>query len=204
MSFVQTHGLWSEQAQHAAERISARLRNGEIQRLRFGWADQHRLVRGKTLFAERAASALQGGVGFVGTNLLKDSSDRTTQAVFSQGAGFGSDEFEGAADVLLIADPLTFVELPWSPGSGWVQCQAYFYRGQRRGQLVPFDTRGVLQRTVKMAREQSAQLQVGLEVECHIFKLDDQQIKPADLGWPGKAPAVSPLSTGYRLLSAQR
>lgn len=204
MSFVQTHGLWPEQAQHAAERISARLRNGEIQRLRFGWADQHGLVRGKTLFAERAASALQGGVGFVGTNLLKDSSDRTTQAVFSQGAGFGRDEFEGAADVLLIADPLTFVELPWSPGSGWVQCQAYFYRGQRRGQLVPFDTRGVLQRTVKMAREQSAQLQVGLEVECHIFKLDDQQIKPADLGWPGKAPAVSPLSTGYRLLSEQR
>jgi len=204
MTFVQKHGLWSEQAHDAAERISARLRNGEITRLRFGWADQHALVRGKTLFAERAASALYSGVGFVGTNLLKDSSDRTTQAVFTRGAGFDSDEFEGAADVLLIADPLSFVELPWSPGSGWVQCQPYFYRGERRGQLVPFDTRGVLQRTVEMAREKSTLLRVGLEVECHIFKLDDQQIKAADLGWPGKAPAVSALSTGYRLLSEQR
>ncbi|MFK7962956.1 MAG: glutamine synthetase family protein [Burkholderiaceae bacterium] len=204
MSFVQSHQLWTDEAQDAAKRLSARLRNGELKRLRFGWADQHGLVRGKALFAQRAEAALENGVGFVGTNLLKDSSDRTTQAVFTRGAGFGSEDFEGAADVLLVADPLSFVELPWSPGSGWVQCQPYFYRGERRGQLVPFDTRGVLQRCLESAHRQSYQMRVGLEVECHLFRLAGQAIDVTDLGWPGAAPAVNPLSMGYRLLSEQR
>lgn len=200
MDFVRQHNLWSESDHLAAERIRARLLNGELTRLRFGWADQHGLVRGKTLHGSRAADALGGGVGFVGTNLLKDTSDRTTQPVFTAGAGFGSVEFQGAADVLLIADPKTYVDLPWSKGSGWVQCQAMFADGRP----VPFDTRSVLQRTVRAAGEQSMKLRVGLEVECHIFKLENPSLGTEDLGWPGRAPVVSPLSQGYRLLSEQR
>ncbi|MGH1361272.1 MAG: glutamine synthetase family protein [Burkholderiaceae bacterium] len=200
MEFVREHELWSEAAHQAAQRIRNRLGAGELSRLRFGWADQHGLVRGKTLHGQRAIDALGQGIGFVGTNLLKDTSDRTTRPVFTHGAGFDSAEFEGAGDVLLVPDPLTFVELPWSAGSGWVQCQAMFPDGR----LVPYDTRGILQKSIAEAADQSMKLIVGLEVECHIFKLDDPSLHANDLGWPGQPPRVSAVSQGYRLLSEQR
>ena len=187
-------------ADDQTQSIAARLASGELRRLRFGWADQHGLVRGKTLYGARAAQALVEGLGFVGTNLLKDSSDRTTRPVFTTGAGFNSTEFEGAADVVLMPDVATFTELPWSPGSGWVQCQAMFADGRP----VPFDTRGVLRHTLGKMAGQGWSSVVGLEVECHIFRLDDPSLESENLGWPGSAPKVSALSQGYRLLSEQR
>lgn len=180
--------------------LQAKLSSGELPRLRFGWCDQHGLVRGKTLYGERAAQALCEGLGFVGTNVLKDTSDRTTRPVFSAGAGFRSTEFQGAADVRLMAVPTTFRSLPWSPGTGWVQCQAAFADGRP----VPFDTRGILHHVLDQAAAQGYGLTVGLEVECHLFRLEDPSLAPTDLGWPGRAPQVGMVSQGYRLLCEQR
>ena len=64
--------------------------------------------------------------------VCKDTADKTAWPVFQAGAG-GLSEFAGAADVILIPDPLTYRELPWSPGTGWVQCQAYFADGRDIG-----------------------------------------------------------------------
>ena len=44
----------------------------------------------------------------------------------------------------------------------------------------------------------------GLEVECHIFKLDDARMSPEDAGQPGQPPSVSLLSHGYQYLTEQR
>ncbi len=200
MDFCERHQYLTDEGLEVSASLQQKLHTGELSRLRFGWADQHGLVRGKTLYGDRAAQALAQGLGFVGTNLLKDTSDRTTRPVFSTGAGFASSEFQGAADVILVPVPETFRRLPWSAGTGWIQCQAVFSDGRR----VPYDTREVLRKTVERAAGLGWSLQVGLEVECHIFRLDDAPLTSADLGWPGSAPAVSPLSQGYRLLSEQR
>jgi glutamine synthetase len=44
----------------------------------------------------------------------------------------------------------------------------------------------------------------GLEVEFHVFKLDDARLKPADATWPGEPPEVSLLSQGYQYLTETR
>ena len=44
----------------------------------------------------------------------------------------------------------------------------------------------------------------GLEVEFHVFKLDDARMAPADAGQPGQPPDVSLLSHGYQYLTEQR
>jgi glutamine synthetase len=44
----------------------------------------------------------------------------------------------------------------------------------------------------------------GLEVEFHVFKLDDARLKPADATWPGEPPEVSLVSQGYQYLTETR
>ena len=44
----------------------------------------------------------------------------------------------------------------------------------------------------------------GLEVEFHLFKLEDARMSPEDAGQPGQPPSVSLLSQGYQYLTEQR
>ena len=108
---------------------------------------------------------------------------------------------EGAADVLMVADPLSFRVLPWAPATGWLLCDVYFADGRP----VPFATRNLYRIG---ARQSSAQrgydFVAGLEVEFHIFKLEDAKMSPEDAGQPGQPPAVSLLSHGYQYLTEQR
>ncbi|HRO59146.1 MAG TPA: glutamine synthetase family protein [Burkholderiaceae bacterium] len=198
--FVDRHGLRDETQVAAAAQVIERIRAEGLELVRFVFADQHGLLRGKTLVAAEAAIAMQAGLGLVGTTLLKDSSDRTAWPVFTPGAGFGSREFEGAADVLLVGDPQTFRLLPWSPRSGWILCDAYFVDGRP----VPFDTRGIYRQALARLAAAGYDYKVGLEVEFHVYRIDEPRIAPEAAGWPGEPPSVSLLNTGYRLLSEQR
>ena len=200
MSFVERHGLHDADQRAAAAQLLERIRSEGLELLRFVFADQHGLLRGKTLVASEAPAALRNGVGLVDTNLLKDSSDRTAWPVFSAGAGFGSREFEGASDVVIVADPVSFRVLPWSPRTGWVQCDAYFADGRP----VPFDTRRIYRSALARLARAGYDYKVGLEVEFHVYRLDEPRIAPEQSGWPGEPPQVSLLNTGYRLLSEQR
>jgi glutamine synthetase len=200
MSFVERHGLRDAAQREAAAELARRFRDGSLDQVRFAFADQHGLLRGKTLVASEAADALDAGVGMVGTILLKDSADRTVWPVFSPGAGLGRPEFEGAADVMLVPDVQTFQRLPWAPRTGWIQCDAFFGDGRP----VSFDTRAILRDALARLAAQGFDYQVGLEVEFHIYRLDEDRIPAARAGWPGEPPAVSLLNTGYRLLSEQR
>lgn len=200
LPFVERHGLRDAGQAAAAAQVVERIRAEGLELVRFVFADQHGLLRGKTLVASEAAIAMQAGLGLVGTTLLKDSSDRTAWPVFSPGAGFGSREFEGAADVLLVGDPQSFRLLPWSPRSGWILCDAYFADGRP----VPFDTRGTYRQALARLAAAGYDYKVGLEVEFHVYRLDGPRVAPEAAGWPGEPPAVSLLNTGYRLLSEQR
>jgi glutamine synthetase len=44
----------------------------------------------------------------------------------------------------------------------------------------------------------------GLEVEFHLFKLENPKLAPDDATWPGAAPEVSFLSQGFQLLTEAR
>jgi glutamine synthetase len=44
-------------------------------------------------------------------------------------------------------------------------------------------------------------LRCGLEVEFHVYRIDDERLDPDRAAWPGEPPAVSLLHPGYNLLA---
>jgi glutamine synthetase len=200
LNFVARHALWSDEQQEAAQRMRRTVDEKNLEVIRFAFPDQHGILRGKTLVASEALGCLENGVTITTTMLAKDSSHRTVFPVFTAGGGFGMQEMEGAADVLMIADPLTFRILPWAPTTGWLLCDIHFGDGRP----VPFATRQLHRAVLADLAKRGFDYVAGLEVEFHIFKLDDAKMAPGDAGQPGEPPEVSLLSHGYQYLTEQR
>ena len=166
--------------------------------VRFSFADQHGVLRGKTLAVSEVQSALKTGIGFPSSLLLKDTSHRTVFPAFTPGGGVGMADFQGAGDVLMAPDPSTFRVLPWAPETGWVLCDLKL----QDGRPVPYDTRGILKAALEKLKPN--ELICGLEVEFHVFKMTNENLKPSDAGQPGTPPEVALLTTGYQLLTENR
>ena len=105
MSFVERHGLWSAEQKDAAARLRRIVEEQKLEVIRLSFPDQHGILRGKTLVASEALASLESGCSITTTMLAKDTSHRTVFPVFTSGGGFGMREMEGAADVLMVADP---------------------------------------------------------------------------------------------------
>lgn len=198
--FVERFGLWSDDQQAQALDIESRLDAGEVDVVRFAWPDQHGILRGKTLVAGAAKGALRSGVNLTSTLLGKDTSHRTVFPIFSKGGGFAVEGLQGGADFTIVADPSTFHVLPWAPRTGWVLCDAYMTDGRP----CPFATRQILQRAVQELDGLNLDFVAGLEVEFHVFKLEEPAMGLADSGQPGEPPRVSLLSHGHQYLTEQR
>src|SRR5204863_1200784 len=180
-----------------------------LKAVRFSFADQHGILRGKTLAAAEVRTALERGVTVTSTLLLKDTSHRTVFPAFTPGGGVGMPELQGAADVLMIPDPSTFRVLPWAADTGWLLCDLRL----QDGRPVPFCTRALLRSALARLAAAGYEFVAGLEIEFHVFRIVDPSLRPADAGQPGNPPEVEPLdpqaklellSTGYQYLTEQR
>ena len=171
-----------------------------IKAVRFSFADQHGVLRGKTLSASAAEAAMDRGVTVTSTLLLKDTSHRTVFPAFTPGGGLGMSEMQGAADILMIPDETTFKVLPWAPDTGWFLCDLKFPDGRE----VPFSTRSILNRSLERLERSGYEFVAGLEVEFHVFRIRDPHLQPADAGQPGTPPDVELLTPGYQLLTEHK
>lgn len=198
-SFAQRCGVHDAAREQAVQRLARQLTAQGLELVRFAWCDLHGVTRGKTLVAAAAERALREGVGMVSTLMLKDTSDRTAFKVFEPGGTASLPGFGFANNVLLLADPESFRQLPWTPATGWLRAQPWF----QDGQPVELDTRRVLQRALAQLADAGFTMKCGLEVEFHIYKLQDAQpaLDPMQADWPGPAPAVSLVHPGYNLLA---
>jgi glutamine synthetase len=200
LSFVDRHGLWSAEQKDAAARLRRIVEEQKLEVIRLSFPDQHGILRGKTLIAGEAVRSLENGCSITTTMFAKDTSHKTVFPVFTAGGGFGMPEMQGAADVLMIPDPLTFRTLPWAPGTGWLLCDVHFADGRP----VPFATRNLYRTALSDLGKRGYDFVAGLEVEFHVFKLEDPRMAPEDAGQPGQPPEVSLLSHGYQYLTEQR
>jgi glutamine synthetase len=199
-NFVERHGLWSDEQRRAAQRIDGLIATEELEVVRFSFPDQHGILRGKTMIATEAAGTLRNGCTVTSTLIGKDTAHRTVFPVFTRGGGFGMPEMQGGADLLMVADPATFRILPWAAKTGWVLCDLFFPDGSP----VPFATRRLYGSVLRDLDARGYEYVAGLEVEFHIFRLDDAKMRPEQAGQPGEPPAVSLLSHGYQYLTEQR
>jgi glutamine synthetase len=202
-SFAERCGIHDATRQRALEKTQARIADEGIELVRFAWCDLHGTLRGKALVASAAAKAMLDGVGLVSTLLLKDSSDRTAFKVFESGGTSGLPGFEFASNVLLLADPSSFRQLPWAPATAWVQSQPWM----QDGSAVELDTRRILQRALARLADAGYGMKCGLEVEFHIYRITGDgagdQLDPKQAAWPGLPPQAAMIHPGYNLLSEQ-
>ncbi len=199
-SFVDRFDLWTPAQAGAADEVIRRIDAEGLELVRFAFPDQHGVLRGKTLVAAAAKDALRAGVNMTTTLLAKDTSHKTVFPVFSTGGGFDFAGMQGGADFTIVADPQTFKVLPWARKTGWVLCDAYMADGRPS----PLSTRQILRRALSQLDALGLEFVAGLEVEFHVFRLDDPKLALADSGQPGTPPAVSLLSHGHQYLTEQR
>jgi glutamine synthetase len=200
MSFVDRYGLWGAEQVEASIEVERRIRAEELEVVRLSFADQHGILRGKSVVGNDAPAVMRDGCAITSTLLAKDTAHRTVFPVFTSGGGFGMREMEGAADVLMVADPTTFRVLPWAPKTGWVLCDLHFADGRP----VPFSTRHLYRTVLGKLAAAGYDFMAGLEVEFHVFKLLDPHLRPSDSGQPGEPPEVALLTQGYQYLTEQR
>ena len=203
ISFAQHCGLHNPARQLALERTAQLMEASGVELVRFAWCDLHGMLRCKTIVASRAIQAMMSGVGMVSTLLLKDSADHTTYKVFDDEGKLDLPGFEFAGNVMLLADPASYRQLPWTEKTGWVQCQSW----HADGQPIAFDTRRHLQTALKKLAAAGYAMTCGLEVEFHVYEIKGDtagnQLDANQANWPGPAPDVSMIHPGYHLLSEQ-
>src|ERR1700739_5058801 len=130
-SFVERHGLWTGDQARAANAVAQAIKQHKLELVRFSFADQHGVLRGKTIVAEDAPALMKSGVTMTTTLLAKDTAHKTAFPVFTPGGGFGMEEMQGAADFVMVPGPATFRVLPWTsnngaPNTGWFLCDMVF------------------------------------------------------------------------------
>jgi glutamine synthetase len=177
-----------------------RMAASDIKQVRLAWCDLHGELRSKTLMPLAVEDALHNGIGMVGTLALKDTSDRTAFKVF-EGDDTDHPALANAANLVLRPALSSYQELPWAPGTAWLQGQLHYANGLP----LEIDTRHLLHTALEALETQGYGLRCGLEVEFHIYKIESTrpQTDPDLAAWPGLPPAVSMLHPGYQLLSEQ-
>ncbi len=72
------------------------------------------------------------------------------------------------------------------------------------GKPVPFSTRQVLRDALARLARRGFDVLAGLEVEFHLFRMENPRLAPEDATWPPRAPEVSLLNQGYQYLTESR
>lgn len=171
-----------------------------IETVRLSFADQHGLLRGKTLPVSGLADALQSGCAMTSTLVLKDTSHRTVFPVWQKDGGYDLPGMKGAGDILMLPDPASFRILPWANKTGWLLCDLYL----KDGTPAPFCTRAKLRQADALLREAGFRYRCGLELEFTVLNLDDPKTAHSDAGHPPVPFGTSLTTRGFQYLTESR
>ncbi len=199
-SFVEKYGLWSDEQKRVAAEVTDRIRQEGLQSIRFSFPDQHGILHGKTVMTAGLKAAFSSGISMTTTLLAKDTAHKTAYPVFSSGGGFDMAEMTGGGDFIMVPDPATFQVLPWAEKTGWMLCDIYFSTGAP----VPFSTRHLYRDTLDKLHDSGFDLVSGLEVEFHLFILENSHLNPESSTHPASPPDVSLITHGFRYLTENR
>ncbi|WP_406632393.1 glutamine synthetase family protein [Amycolatopsis sp. WGS_07] len=198
-SFIDRHALWTAEQHDAAERVAAQVAEQDLRQIRISWADQHGILRGKTLEANHFRSVLRGGKDFQTATLIFDTTNNPVVPPFGANA-LGDPRMTGLPDGVLVPDPTTFKVLPWLNRTGWILADLHY----RSSEIVPFDTRGILREQLGRLAGDGFSYVAGVELEFYLTRLEDPCLSFADSGHPPTPPKVSAVSHGFQYLTENR
>jgi len=181
MRFIERNGLYTDEQKVAAKEVLDRAVREDLDVVRVVFADQHGLLRGKTVAVRELASALRDGVTIVSTLLSKDTSGTTVYSAFAADGGVGMAEMAGAGDMVMIPDPTTFRVLDWADRTGWILSDLRFTNGAQ----VPLCSRTLLKGALDRAALLGFVLKTGVELEFHLLHeaVDDLPVRAVNAGY---------------------
>lgn len=192
----------NDRAAMAAEVLSKAKAEG-VETIRLSFADQHGLLRGKTIPLSGLEAALSDGLAMTSTLLLKDTSHKTVFPVWGPDGGFDLPGMKGAGDILMLPDPATFCILPWTNKTGWLLCDLFL----KTGAAMPFCSRARLRDALASLSTAGYSSVMGLELEFTVLKVADPRLGHGDAGEVGApgVPAETELTTkGFQYLTEAR
>lgn len=198
-AFVARHGLHGAAAKAAVTHVLSEIEKKNLEFVRLVYCDQHGLTRGKLLPIEQFRETLVNGFATTHALFAMDTANQIYLPVFSDDGGFGNDEMGGAGDMLMVPDPSSFRVLPWVPHTGWTLCDLYL----KSGAPMPFSPRALLRHQLSRLADEGFELIIGIEIEFHVFKIDDPMLTMASSSQPPDPPKVSPLAHGYQYQAEQ-
>ena len=197
--FIARHKLWDSGQRKSAQDLAEDIKKKNLKFVRTVYCDQHGISRGKVLPVTHFLDSLANGIACTHALFAMDTANIIYLPVFADDGGFGNDEMGGAGDMLMVPDPATFRILPWAPDTGWVLCDLYL----KSGKPMPFSPRALLNRQLKRLEQAGYELIIGLEVEFHLFRIDDAKLTMEASTQPAIPPSVVPLTHGYQYQSEQ-
>ena len=97
-------------------------------------------------------------------------------------------------------DPATYRVLPWLEKTAWILCDIYCTDGSP----VPFSTRTLMRDALAELADAGYTYMTGLEVEFHLFALEDERLEFEGSLQPAVPPDVTPVSHGFQYLTELR
>lgn len=171
-----------------------------VETIRLVFADQHGILRGKTLVLDALPSVFTAGLGMPSTLLLKDTAHKTVFPVWQENASVGDLILQGASDVVAVPDPGAVVKLPWAPYSRLILCDIL----DRSLDPVPFAARQVLRTAIGALADHGYAATFGLEAEFQIFERVDDRHDHRDATMPPAPVQTRNLTQGWQFLTETR
>ena len=189
-------GLYGPDEIAGAADCLEKVKSSDVETVRVLFADQHGLLRGKTVVASALPGIFMNGLKVPNTLLLKDTSHRTVFRIWEKDeAGLSG----GAGDAILVPDSTTYRSLPWNDTSAWIFCTPV----NKDGDEIPFAPRSVLRTAMEKLAAAEKSLVVGLEVEFQVFAVEDDRLDHASATMPAAPVVTRNLTRGYQFLTEQ-
>ena len=193
-------GVDDTERREAVRAVIAEVESRGLHSVRLAFADAHGLLRGKTLGTGLLAGVFENGVGATSALLLKDTGQNNALPVWQPGAGIDEPAMTGAGDVVMLPDPRTFRVLPWAPRTGWVLCDLF----TPTARPVDIYTRRLCAEAERSLGEMGYEFRAGLEMEFHLYRVDDPNRSVEDPRGPAERLELSHSHLGYVYLGEQR
>ncbi|MDP8921541.1 MAG: glutamine synthetase family protein [Chloroflexota bacterium] len=146
--------------------VLSRLRQTDVQLVRFLYCDNAGVIRGKASHVDRLESRMHAGIGLTVAMQAMNLLDQL-QAVEGMGP---------VGEVRLIPDPDTFVVLPYAPRSAAMLCDMHTLEHEPWGACP----RSFLKRMVRRAQSEGLQVKAAFEPEWSLAVRADDRYVPFD------------------------
>ena len=193
-------GVLSASDVERAAAVVSEFAAANVETVRLVFADQHGILRGKTIVLSALASAFANGIGMPSTLLLKDTAHKTVFPVWDDNVSVGPLALNGASDILAVPDPETATTVPWSPHSRIILCKVL----DRKMAPIPFSSTHVLDQAINDLSAHGYEAIMGLETEFQVFDRVDSALGHGEASMPPVAVSTQNTTQGWQFLTETR